>query len=79
MSIVGVDGTAATRMLGTPVVGNAHVKTGTVRNCRSLSGYVTDRAGHMLAFVILMNNHLLSAHGLGLIQDQIVERLQQQR
>jgi D-alanyl-D-alanine carboxypeptidase/D-alanyl-D-alanine-endopeptidase (penicillin-binding protein 4) len=78
MSIVGVDGTAAGRMIGTPVAGNAHVKTGTIRNCRSFSGYVTDRSGHMLAFVILMNNHLATARQLGLIQDKIVERLQQE-
>jgi serine-type D-Ala-D-Ala carboxypeptidase/endopeptidase (penicillin-binding protein 4) len=79
MSIVGVDGTAATRMIGTAVAGNAHVKTGTVRNCRSFSGYVTDSGGKVLAFVILMNNHMISAHAMGLIQDKIVERLQQER
>ncbi len=76
MSIVGVDGTGKNRMSGTRAAGgNAHVKTGTVRNCRSFSGYVTDRSGRLLAFVILMNNHLLPARALGAVQDKIVERL----
>ncbi len=75
MSIVGVDGTADTRMKGTLAAGNAHVKTGTVRNCRSLSGYVTTKGGKLMAFVILMNNHLMPARAMGAVQDKIVERI----
>ena len=76
MSVAGIDGTAKNRMRGTLAAGgNAHVKTGTVRTCRSFSGYVHDRSGRLLAFVILMNNHLIPARALGAYQDKIVEYL----
>lgn len=75
LSIAGVDGTAQHRMIGTPAAGNAHVKTGTVRFCRALSGYVRDRRSHLIAFSILLNNCLAPAKTLGSLQDKIVERL----
>ncbi len=76
MSVAGIDGTAKNRMRGTLAAGgNAHVKTGTVRTCRSFSGYVHDHSGRLLAFVILMNNHLIPARAMGAYQDKIVEHL----
>jgi D-alanyl-D-alanine carboxypeptidase len=58
--------------------GNAHVKTGTVRYCRALSGYVKDKKGEMFAFSILMNNHIMPARAMGSIQDAIVEKIAEQ-
>jgi len=40
-----------------------------------LSGYVTTRDGEMLAFAILMNNHLAPAAICTAVQDRIVVAL----
>jgi D-alanyl-D-alanine carboxypeptidase/D-alanyl-D-alanine-endopeptidase (penicillin-binding protein 4) len=54
LSIAGVDGTLAARMRGTAAQGRCRGKTGTIDGVSALSGYC-ERAGHTVAFSILMN------------------------
>ncbi len=75
LPIAGVDGTLATRFLGTAAAGDAHAKTGTLSNVRSLSGYVTDADGETLLFVLLVNGFTVPSHVVAAAQDRIVERL----
>jgi D-alanyl-D-alanine carboxypeptidase/D-alanyl-D-alanine-endopeptidase (penicillin-binding protein 4) len=45
LPIVGVDGTMKRRMPGSRAVGNARLKTGTLRDVAALAGYVRDPGG----------------------------------
>jgi len=54
LSVNGVDGTLKRRM--TDIKGRVRAKTGYIRGVRTLSGYVTTRAGTTLCFSILFND-----------------------
>lgn len=58
LPIAGADGTLATRMVGTCAANNVRAKTGSLTHIGSLSGYVRNRDGEMLAFSMLTNNNL---------------------
>lgn len=73
MSIAGVDGTLRRRMKGTAAAGNAHGKTGTLRNASALAGYVTTRDGEMLCFALLMNGPNVGAYRGA--QDKVIAQL----
>lgn len=75
LPVAGVDGTLRNRMKGTAAAGNCRAKTGYISRVRSLSGYVTTKAGEPLAFSILMNHHLCSSAEVNVIQDKIVTAL----
>jgi D-alanyl-D-alanine carboxypeptidase/D-alanyl-D-alanine-endopeptidase (penicillin-binding protein 4) len=75
LPIAGVDGTLDTRMRGTPAAGNAHGKTGSMSQVRSLSGYVTTADQQMLIFSILANNFSTPSSAVSALQDAIVARL----
>lgn len=49
------DGTLKHRMYKTPAQGKVHAKTGTVTGVSSLAGYVENRTGKTIAFVIISN------------------------
>jgi serine-type D-Ala-D-Ala carboxypeptidase/endopeptidase (penicillin-binding protein 4) len=75
LPLAGVSGTLYKRMTSGPAYRNALAKTGTLDGASTLSGYVTARNGHHLAFSLLMNQrhiNVTAAHGL---QDRIVELL----
>lgn len=55
LPVAGVDGTLRRRMRDTPAAGNVRAKTGTLRWCNSLSGYVISAAGERLAFSFILN------------------------
>ena len=75
LPIAGKDGTVATRLRRTRAEGNALVKTGSISNVRSLSGYVRTRDGEMLVFSILANDFTISAATVNWITDLAVEVL----
>lgn len=53
MPIMGVDGTLSKRMHGTPLEGQAWMKTGSIRGVKALAGYMISQEGHLLAVSIL--------------------------
>jgi D-alanyl-D-alanine carboxypeptidase/D-alanyl-D-alanine-endopeptidase (penicillin-binding protein 4) len=75
LPIAGKEGTVATRMQRTRAEGNAVVKTGSISNARSLSGYVRTRDGEMLVFSILANDFVIPAATVNWIADLAVEHL----
>jgi D-alanyl-D-alanine carboxypeptidase/D-alanyl-D-alanine-endopeptidase (penicillin-binding protein 4) len=75
LPIAGVDGSIDQRLRGTLAQGNAHAKTGSIANVRSLSGYVTTLDGERLVFVLLCNHFTTSRRVVERVQDHVVERL----
>jgi PBP4 family serine-type D-alanyl-D-alanine carboxypeptidase len=71
LSVGGVNGTLEHRFAHMGVRG----KTGTLDGVSSLSGYVTNRSGHRLAFSILMNGPSLPLWKAHEAQDKIVASL----
>jgi len=56
LPIVAIDGTLKRRFNGSPLAGNAHLKTGTLRDASALAGYVDTANGRRIAFVMLVNH-----------------------
>jgi len=56
MPLIGYDGTLKERMQNDGIAGQAHVKTGSLSDVRSLAGYVLDRHGHRFAVVFMVNH-----------------------
>jgi D-alanyl-D-alanine carboxypeptidase/D-alanyl-D-alanine-endopeptidase (penicillin-binding protein 4) len=75
LPIAGVDGTLQDRMKGTPAEGNAHAKTGSISNARTLSGYVTTADGERLIFSIMASNWTGPTSAVTSVADQIVSAL----
>ena len=75
LAIAGVDGTLKNRMRGTLAEGNVHAKTGTIKGVSNLSGYVTSKNGHLLAFSILIQNFVEEYSKARSFQDKICELL----
>lgn len=70
LPVAGVDGTLKNRMIGTKAQGNVHAKTGTVTGISSLSGYCSASNGHLLAFSIINQGVVKTAHGRA-FQDKV--------
>ncbi|MEP6756328.1 MAG: D-alanyl-D-alanine carboxypeptidase/D-alanyl-D-alanine-endopeptidase [Chthonomonadales bacterium] len=79
LPIVGVDGTAKNRLKGTLAQGNSHIKDGYVQFASSLSGYVKNRNGEELVFVMFMNNHTTSNSVPTAVQDAILRLLSESK
>lgn len=56
LPLVGYDGTMRVRMRGTTAAGQAHIKTGSLDNVRSLAGYVQAASGKWYVVVCLINH-----------------------
>lgn len=56
MPIVALDGTLRRRFADTPLVGRAHLKTGTLRDVNALAGYLVHPQGRRISFVMLVNH-----------------------
>ena len=73
--VAGKDGTMDKRLKRTRAEGNAMVKTGSISNVRTLSGFVRTRDGEMLALSILANNFTVPGSTVTWIADLAVETL----
>nr|WP_126623678.1 D-alanyl-D-alanine carboxypeptidase/D-alanyl-D-alanine-endopeptidase [Bordetella hinzii] len=56
MAIAGVDGTVRRRMKGNGALGMAHLKTGSLRDARSIAGYVLGNSGKRFVVVSIVNH-----------------------
>jgi hypothetical protein len=61
LPIVAIDGTLKRRFNGSPLSGNAHLKTGTLRDVNALAGYVHTAQGQRVSFVMLVNHPMRAA------------------
>lgn len=73
--IAGVDGTLENRMKVSSAYNNVQAKTGTLTGVSCISGYVTTRRNHILAFSVMMQNFVGSAKRVRDLQDKILEIL----
>jgi serine-type D-Ala-D-Ala carboxypeptidase/endopeptidase (penicillin-binding protein 4) len=73
--IAGVDGTLSHRMKNTSAENNVHAKTGTLSGVSSLTGYVTSRNDHQIAFSILIENYVGKSSAARNYEDKICELL----
>jgi D-alanyl-D-alanine carboxypeptidase/D-alanyl-D-alanine-endopeptidase (penicillin-binding protein 4) len=56
LPVAGVDGTMRNRLTSQPVGGNAHIKTGTLRDVRAIAGYVASADGVSYVVVSIIND-----------------------
>lgn len=56
LPIVAVDGTMKKRLPGDVLAGEAHIKTGSLKDVRGLAGYVRDADGRLRVVVALLNH-----------------------
>ena len=56
LPIVAIDGTLKRRFKGSSLAGNAHLKSGTLRDVSALAGYVFTVGGQRVSFVMLVNH-----------------------
>ncbi|MBK9099030.1 MAG: D-alanyl-D-alanine carboxypeptidase/D-alanyl-D-alanine-endopeptidase [bacterium] len=75
LAVAGVDGTLKNRMKNTSAQNNVHAKTGTLNGVSNLSGYVTAKNGHLLAFSILIQNYVDESSKARVFQNKICELL----
>jgi D-alanyl-D-alanine carboxypeptidase/D-alanyl-D-alanine-endopeptidase (penicillin-binding protein 4) len=74
LAIAGVDGTAARlkdRSPQSPVIGNAWLKTGSLRDVASVAGYVQGQSGQRYTLVAVL--HHPNAHQARAVLDQLLE------
>jgi D-alanyl-D-alanine carboxypeptidase/D-alanyl-D-alanine-endopeptidase (penicillin-binding protein 4) len=75
LPIAGVDGTLDHRFGNTSLKGRMWAKTGTLEEVNALSGYVTAASGRVVAFSILVNNHLPGSNDEQQAVDRIAEAI----
>lgn len=73
--IAGIDGTLENRMKMTKAYNNVYAKTGTLTGVSCLSGYLTSKKKHTIAFSIMMQNFVGSSKRAKDLQDKICEIL----
>lgn len=73
LPIVGIDGTLKRRLNDRPVMGQAHIKTGSLEGVRAIAGYLLDAKGRKLVVVFLVNH--AKASGAQAAQDALLEWL----
>ena len=75
LTVAGVDGTLRNRMQDTEAQNNVHAKTGTLNGVSNLSGYVTAKNGHLIAFSIMIQNFVNEYSKARSFQNKICELL----
>lgn len=73
--VAGVDGTLEHRMEKSLARNKVHAKTGTLTGVSTLSGYLTNKKNHTIAFSILMQNYVGSSKHAKELQDEICKIL----
>lgn len=68
-------GTLRNRLKGTAAQNNLHAKTGSMGAVSSLTGYLTNSRGRLLAFSMVSNNFLASEGRVKRLEDQVVRAL----
>lgn len=56
LPVAGVDGTMRNRLRSEPILGNAHIKTGTLKDVRAIAGYVAAADGQSYVVVSFIND-----------------------
>lgn len=56
LPVAAMDGTLERRLLGSPVAGRAHLKTGSLDGVRAVAGYLLDRQGQRWVVVFVVNH-----------------------
>ena len=70
LPIVAMDGTMRRRLRNSQLVGQAHIKTGTLKNVRAIAGYSRDTNGDAWAVVAIINH--AQPWGASAILDQVL-------
>lgn len=70
LPIVAMDGTMRRRLRNSQLVGQAHIKTGTLKNVRAIAGYSRDVNGDAWAVVAIVNHP--QPWGASAILDQVL-------
>jgi len=73
--IAGIDGTLEYRMRKTAAENNVLAKTGTLTGVSCISGYLSTKNSHTLAFSIMMQNYVGSSNKAKELQDEICKLL----
>jgi len=71
LPVAGVDGTMRNRLRSEPVLGNAHIKTGTLNDVRAIAGYVAAADGQSYVVVSFINDK--RASGARAAHDALLE------
>jgi D-alanyl-D-alanine carboxypeptidase/D-alanyl-D-alanine-endopeptidase (penicillin-binding protein 4) len=75
LPVVGVTGTLTGRLTGTAAVGTVRAKSGSMRNVRSISGYMNSGGGEPLVFTLMANNYNIASSEIDRVFDGILMRL----
>lgn len=73
LSVAGVDGTLKDRMKKSFAYKKVSGKTGTISGVSNLSGFITNKSNHLIAFTIMIQNFTGSSKTAREIQDKICE------
>jgi len=77
LPLVAIDGTMRSRLRGTALVGQAHIKTGALNNARAIAGFCRDKNGKNWAVVAILNGSKL--WNASTVLDQVLLDVYQQR
>jgi len=77
LPIAAMDGTMKNRLRGTALVGQAHLKTGTLKNARAIAGFSRDRSGRNWVVVAMVND--ARPWNASMVLDQVLVDLYQQK
>ncbi|MEQ1877654.1 MAG: D-alanyl-D-alanine carboxypeptidase/D-alanyl-D-alanine-endopeptidase [Bdellovibrionia bacterium] len=73
LSLIGMDGTAKSRLQ--KFAGRGRVKTGTLRDVRSIAGYLYSKARKPYSFALVFNGVSMSDPKIKALEDRIVEKI----
>ncbi len=73
LSILGVDGTAKTRL--NSFSGRGRVKTGTLRDVRSIAGFLYDEKHRPYSFAMIFNDVSMGDPKIKATEDQVIEKI----